>query len=66
MAIFKSSSNDPEMAKGLAGQDIGGSDLPLGVQRGHCCYAFKQEDMWLGFADLAQDLISKARTGQSS
>lgn len=53
-AISKPSPND---------MDIGEPEMSLGAQRGHYCYAFKQEDMWLGFWDIAQDLFCKARAG---
>ena len=43
--------------------DIGEPEMSLGAQRGHYCYAFKQEDMWLEFWDIAQDLFCKARAG---
>jgi hypothetical protein len=59
MTILKSSANDIEMVEGDGGpnpeKEIGGPE------RGLYCYTFKQEDMWLGFAGLAQDLFSKAR-----
>jgi hypothetical protein len=41
-----------------------GAQMGLGDERGHFCYTFKQEDMWLKFADLAQDHYSKARASQ--
>lgn len=53
-AILKPSPDD---------MDISEPEMSLGAQRGHYCYAFKQEDMWLGFADVAQDLFCKARAG---
>ena len=40
-----------------------GSVIPSDDHRGQLCYTFKQEDMWLRFADLALDLFSKAKAG---
>lgn len=45
-----------------ASLDSFGPEISLGSERGRYCYAFKQEDMWLGFADLAQELFCKSRS----
>ena len=48
------------------GKDRNGALISLGDHRGLWCYTFKQQEMWLQFADMAEDLFSKAKVIQTS
>lgn len=49
---------------GIAEAGEAGMETMETEQRGHLCYTFKQEDMWLSFAALAEDQFSKVQGSQ--